>query len=247
MKLITLNTWGGRITKEFLRFLEAQRESADIFCLQEIYNNATHIHIEQGGIDPDLTLYNDIEKALPEYQGYFRPHYLETYGLAIFVKNTVPVIEEDEFFVHLYKGFMPKGDVGYHARNVQRINIKTENEDVHIFNFHGLWNGLGKDDSESRLLQSWKLVEYIRSYEGKKILCGDFNLSPDTESIKLVEDTPLRNLVKEYGVTSTRSTFYKKENRFADYIFVNDQVDVSDFKVLPDEVSDHSPLALEFK
>src|SRR5690606_5072057 len=111
--------------------------------------------------------------------------------------------------------------VGNHARNVQRISIKQDDEDLHIFNFHGLWNGSGKGDSDPRLEQSRKLIEYIQSYEGKKVLCGDFNLSPDTKSLKMVEDIPLRNLVKEYGVTSTRTSFYDKENRFADYILVN--------------------------
>ena len=247
MKIITLNTWGGRITKDLLDFLETHRESSDIFCFQEIYHKATHVHVAQGSIDPDLTLFDDIEKILPEHQSYFRPHYLETYGLASFVKRKLPVIEEDEFFVHHYKGFEPGEVVGNHARNVQRISIKQENENLHIFNFHGLWNGGGKGDSEPRLRQSRKLIEYIRSYEGKKVLCGDFNLSPDTESLKMIEDIPLRNLVKEYNITSTRTSFYDKENRFADYILVNEKVDVTDFRVLPDEVSDHSPLALEFK
>ncbi len=246
MKLITLNTWGGRVTKELLEFLEKNHGSTDIFCFQEIYHQATHVHVAQGGIDPDLTLFDDIEKALPNHQSYFRPHYLETYGLATFVKKDIPVDEEDEFFVHHYKGFEPENVVGNHARNVQRISINQDGENLHIFNFHGLWNGGGKSDSEPRLEQSKKLSEYIKSYEGKKVLCGDFNLSPDTESLKIVEDMPLRNLVKEYGVTSTRTSFYEKENRFADYVFVNDKVSVSDFKVLPDEVSDHSPLMLEF-
>jgi len=247
MKIITLNTWGGRITKELIDFLGKHKEQTDIFCFQEIYHRATHVHVEQGGIDPDLTLYDDIEKILPDYQGYFRPHYLETYGLAVFVKKNIHVSAEDEFFVHHYKGFVPGEVVGNHARNVQSVSIKQPDGDLHIFNFHGLWNGGGKGDSEPRLEQSRKLAEYIRKFEGKKVLCGDFNLLPDTESLKLVEEIPLRNLVKEYGITSTRTSFYTKENRFADYILVNEAVKVVDFKVLPDEVSDHSPLMVELQ
>ncbi len=40
------------------------------------------------------------------------------------------------------------------------------------------------------------------------ILCGDFNLMPDTKSIEILE-TGMQNLVKNYNVTSTRSSFYK--------------------------------------
>lgn len=246
MRLITLNTWGGRIKKELAEFLNKNSNSTDIFCFQEIYNRATHIHLAQGGIDPNLNLFDDLEKILTNHRGYFRPSYLETYGLATFVNKNISTIEEGEFFVHKNKGFMPGKIVAKHARNVQYISIRQNNDNLHVFNFHGLWNGLGKDDSEDRLEQSRKLKQYIQKFEGKKIICGDFNLSPDTESLKILERTPLRNLIKEYKVTSTRTSFYEKDNRFADYIFTNNKVNVVDFKVLKDEVSDHSPLVLNF-
>ena len=56
----------------------------------------------------------------------------------------------------------------------------------------------------------------------------------------------MRNLVKEYEITSTRTSFYKKsEDKHADYIFVSNGIEVKDFRVLPEEVSDHSALYLE--
>ena len=57
----------------------------------------------------------------------------------------------------------------------------------------------------------------------------------------------MRNLIKEYGITSTRTSFYEKENKFADHAFVSSDIEVVDFKVLPDEVSDHAALYLEIK
>ena len=55
----------------------------------------------------------------------------------------------------------------------------------------------------------------------------------------------LRNLTREYAVTSTRSSHYSKNGKFADYIFTSADVRVLDFHVLEDEVSDHLPLLLE--
>jgi endonuclease/exonuclease/phosphatase family metal-dependent hydrolase len=81
---------------------------------------------------------------------------------------------------------------------------------------------------------------------GAKILCGDFNLLPDTDSLAILEQG-MRNLVKEYRVTSTRSQFYEKPDRFADYILVSPEVIVEDFQVLDEAVSDHLPLLLEFR
>ncbi len=63
----------------------------------------------------------------------------------------------------------------------------------------------------------------------------------------MIEDLPTRNLIKEYSVQSTRSSYYKKELRFADYMFVSPEVNITDFKVLPDEVSDHLAMYLDFK
>ncbi len=57
----------------------------------------------------------------------------------------------------------------------------------------------------------------------------------------------MRNLVKEYRVTSTRSQLYKKPDKFADYILVSPEVIVEDFKVLEEEMSDHLPLLLTFQ
>jgi endonuclease/exonuclease/phosphatase family metal-dependent hydrolase len=56
----------------------------------------------------------------------------------------------------------------------------------------------------------------------------------------------MTNLVTKFGVTSTRSSHYLKEEKFADYILVSPHVEVNDFQVLQEEVSDHLPLLLEF-
>jgi endonuclease/exonuclease/phosphatase family metal-dependent hydrolase len=41
-------------------------------------------------------------------------------------------------------------------------------------------------------------------------------------------------------------SFYEKPEKFADYMFVSKGIAVRDFQVLPDEVSDHAPLFLDF-
>jgi len=59
----------------------------------------------------------------------------------------------------------------------------------------------------------------------------------------------MRNLIKDYDITSTRSKLYTKHKKpvlFADYIFTSPEIEVRDFKVLPDVVSDHLPLLLDY-
>jgi endonuclease/exonuclease/phosphatase family metal-dependent hydrolase len=56
-----------------------------------------------------------------------------------------------------------------------------------------------------------------------------------------------RDLIKEYGITSTRTSLYPKPNKFADYVFVSKGIEIVDFKILSDEISDHTPLELEIR
>ena len=89
------------------------------------------------------------------------------------------------------------------------------------------------------------MKDFLNTLDAPVILCGDFNLRPDTESIKILEEN-MHNLVKDYNIQSTRTSLYPKAERFADYILTSNEIIVQDFKVLPDEVSDHSPLWVEF-
>jgi exonuclease III len=256
MNVISLNIWGGRAGKEgLLKFFEDHRDTTDIFCLQEVWSD--RFTVFEGRLAGGVPINNEgimvhalqeIAATLPDHIPYFRTRLLDDYGLCMFVRNSLEVIEEGDIFVHLFKGYVPPEgeDIGRHAANLQYVTINDQNGPVTVLNFHGLWNGLGKGDSEERLAQSDRIIEYINSLKNPSVVCGDFNLTPDTESIKKFDDAGLENLIKTYGVTSTRTSLYTKPGKFADYVFVSDGVTVNDFKVLPDEVSDHAPLFLDF-
>lgn len=155
------------------------------------------------------------------------------------------MINEGDVFVYKERGHMPSGDLGNHARNIQYATTIADGGPVTVINFHGLWNGNGKTDTKDRLRQSRNILEFAKHIENPLILCGDFNLLPDTESIRILERAGLRNLISEFGVTSTRTSFYSKPQKFADYVFISKDIQLKDFKVLPGEVSDHSPLLVE--
>ena len=132
----------------------------------------------------------------------------------------------------------------YYPRIVQTIVLKGHPV---VFNFHGV-PGNDKKDSAERELQSARLREVLRRFAGEKILVGDFNLRPDTEAIRGLEKS-MKNLVVESGFISTRTKYYneRESQPFADYAFVTPGITVKEFKVLPDEVSDHAPLFIEFE
>lgn len=255
MKILTLNTWGGRAGKEgLLSFIAEQKKTVDVFCLQEMWS-ASYAHLGEymaGGVDMSKVEIMDhgvqeIRALLDDYQTFFHPHHGDNYGLLTFVRNEIEVQETGEVFVYKYKGHVPTGDVGNHARNIQYVKIVHDGEPLYVLNFHGLWNGKGKTDSEDRINQSNKAVLFIQGLQGEVVFCGDFNLLPDTQSIKILEDAGLRNLIRENNIKSTRTSLYTKPEKFADYVFVSKGVEVKKFVVLHDEVSDHAPLVVEIE
>ena len=241
MKIISLNTWAGVVIDPLLDFFSKYSE-VDVFCLQEIYSKAEGKTEKHPELDMKLDLFERIEERLKDtHDGYFRPAHKDYYGQAIFVKKSVPVYEEGDILI--YQNSDPEGR-GRHSRNLQYIRTSVNGGPLVIANLHGLWNGMGKTDTDDRLEQGRRITEFVGSRSEEVVVVGDFNLNPDTQSLAIVEEG-MRNLIKEYGITSTRTSFYEKEGKFADYALVSPNVAVVDFKVLPDEVSDHAALYLE--
>jgi endonuclease/exonuclease/phosphatase family metal-dependent hydrolase len=242
MKLICLNTWGGVVKDGLHGFITKQAADTDIFCFQEVFDNA---HVSTLG-DIDKDLYTTIAKLLPEHKGYYAPFQHDDEGLAIFIKPHIKINETNNVFVYRKLNAMANEDRTTLGRNIQYVQFTKNDQDYTVINFHGLWNGVGKTDTPERLNQSRNIREFIETRaKGRVVLVGDFNLEPDTESIDILEKG-MRNLIKEYGITSTRSHYHKWPNRLADYAIVSQDLQVVRFEVLQVTASDHLPLILEF-
>ena len=132
VKLICLNTWGGRAGREkLLAFLDAHRD-ADVVCLQEVWS-ARYQGLDgasAGGrpLDQDAIMVNgrqEIAELLDGHAVFFHPHHLDDYGLMTLVATRLEVVESGDVFVHRERGFIPEGDIGHHARNVQFVTVAT--------------------------------------------------------------------------------------------------------------------------
>ena len=102
---------------------------------------------------------------------------------------------------------------------------------MQVTNVHGLVNGWGKTDSSSRLEQTRTILSLAGLDDKPTILLGDFNLSLNSDCIALIEHQ-FTNLIRQNKVQSTRSAFYSKPDRYADYIFLSPQLNCIDFAVL---------------
>ncbi len=241
MKLMTLNIWGGHVRDPLLKFIEVQQE-VDFFCLQEVYNQA-QAKISNDNREVCLNIFSELHALLPNHEPFFRPLVNGVYGIGMFVKKDVKIVEEGELTIFENPNYSGCGPT--HSRNLQWIKCHINNTSHYIMNVHGLWNGRGKSDSPERICQSQKIRQFVEEVEGPTILCGDFNLRPDTESIRILKKD-MKDLIQMYGVDSTRTRFYEKEEKFADYIFTSPEIKINHFQILKDEVSDHCPLLIDF-
>lgn len=258
MKLISLNTWGGKLYQPLIEFVKKAAGTTDVFCFQEVYFSEVP-RPEIPWIRANLAL--ELKNALSDFLMVERLAVEGSYardemankdvriGEAIFIKKSLSVIESGGFHTYTEDRESAKEKIEMATGNFQFVKIKDAHKTYFIGNIHGLWLPGSKSDTPKRIEQSDRLQAAIREFHGKKVLCGDFNLEPGTRSITML-NSDMRDLIKEYNVKTTRNRYYgdmeKYADHIADYMFVSPDVHVTDFRVLTDEVSDHSPLLLKF-
>ena len=254
MKLITLNLWGGKLFGSLVEFVNKQKDDVDVFCFQDcLFGSNAEFSPIQGG---RLNLFSELQTILNDFNGRIYRNPEESYfhgellspdvgcGQVIFVRKKYQVIEQGGFRSHPESLYHKGGNLV--SGRCQWVKIAdTDSSLFTIMNLHGLWQRNSyKKDTPERLEQSQKIREFFGTSTQKNILCGDFNIVHDGNAISLLEEGMV-NLVKKHNITSTRSEHYPKEEKFADYILVSDTIEVKNFTVLPDVVSDHLPLFLE--
>ena len=265
MRIICLNGWGGKLHDDVADYIRAA--SPDVLCLQEVVHTPAST---KGWLD-----YRDGDHILPQRANFFRdiaavlPDHVATFcpaaqgdlwdgeeaipsqwGLATFVHQHYPVIGQIQTFIH--KAFSPDG-YGEHprSRNAHAVRLYDFERQwpVCVIHTHGLRDLNGKMDTPERCAQAHKLADLVKAiaeHGDRIVLCGDFNVEPDSETFDSLRRAGLVDLVMAGGHTGTRTSHYKKPGRFADYMLINDVVEVRRFEVVTKpEVSDHCPLLLE--
>lgn len=264
MQVMCLNAWGGTLHHLLLPYLTAQ--APDILCLQEVvhspqsrksaleYRDGAHILPQQAN------LLRDVSAALPDHVTVFCPaaqgvlwdgdvSVPSQWGLATFVHRRLTVIGQVQGFVH--KDYGADG-FGEHPRSRSAHGVRVYDDQakrvVSVTQMHGLRDLRGKMDTSERHAQALRLIamSHQLSQPGDtRILCGDFNVEPDSETLRLIAEDGLTELVTQRGFDGTRTRHYEKPGRFADYMAIDRPEAVISFDVIHDpEVSDHCPLVL---
>lgn len=239
---MTLNVWQGRLERVLLKHLETQ--DIDFAAMQE----AVSLDGKSGGL---VSSYQKIGDSLGLSQQFFSPTAAtklgdRSIGFGNVIYSNLPFVQTNTTFTRgEYKDNFDFNVDDHNLRAFQHVLVEVSGKPLHILNHHGHHIDAHKLGDEETLRQVKQIADYIEHLEGAVVLCGDFNLAPESESIKLL-DTNLRNLSVEYGLKTTRSALtYKKE--VCDYIFVNDGIDVKNFSMDETIISDHNALILDFE
>ena len=243
MKILQLNIWGGKLGRNISNLIK--REDADVLCLQEVVS-------APGG---QTFFFEDLEE-ISEFTGY--PHVYHTpskefnfmnrkatWGDAILCRQ--PFQSANSFCTYLEKAenFDFLGDRDYNAgRSLQHVTIENNGKTLHVLNHHGHHLHGHKNGDEETMRQCGLIADYIKELEGQVVLCGDFNLVAESESLEQINQL-LVNHVKERGVVTTRTPLTHKTEA-CDFIFTSPDIEIKDFQVLDDIVSDHKALVVEF-
>jgi endonuclease/exonuclease/phosphatase family metal-dependent hydrolase len=247
MRLICLNTFCGKVREPLLEFLRAEAAQTDIFCLQETWRNNNAIN--NGRRD----LLTTIQEILPDFDLYFAPilfdlNFVEEanidMGQAMLVRKNIKVIKHGQVTVNPGYGPEPEWAPGM-RREMQFGKIEVADKTLNVFNLHGI-SRWPKTDSWEREAQSWIVRNLMDKFTGPKILCGDFNLQPDTESVAVLKKG-MRSLTDDYGIKTTRGRYRQFDEHISDYMIVSPEIKVLDFQVPDIIISDHLPLILDFE
>lgn len=260
MKVIFLNIWSGKVYEPLMEYLRDESRDTDFFCLQEVFDSP-HAHTVSWGGRADI--FTHLKNALPGFTPYYTvavenydgdapTNFPLTHGIAIFARQNIAIASHGDFLISGEDWHGP-GTSEIFPHKLQYVRFKKDGALHTLANLHGTAILGNKLDTPARIAQSQKIVDFLNSERGRKIIGGDFNLMPDTESIRMIEHTNMRNLIKEYAVTDTRGAIaherYSASERqyFADFVFVSLDMRITSFTVPHIGVSDHLPLVVEWK
>ena len=264
VRIVSLNAWGGRLYAELEDFVT--HIDADVLCLQEVFHapdTALSVLPDGNGRTLRPNLFDNVRRALSSYQASFCPAaggYLNDrtttdvpvfYGIATFIRRTMAVLESRSGFVFGSFRAKPIGNPPL-PRTAHAFRLWDHGGDLPIViaHAHGLWDPRGKMDTPERDVQANRLKALVDSVVAdcrRVVICGDLNILPESRVITAFREWyRLEELVTTRGHNDTRTSYYPKKQRYADYMLVSHDVRVLGFDVPAwPEVSDHRPLILD--
>jgi endonuclease/exonuclease/phosphatase family metal-dependent hydrolase len=225
LKAVSLNVWRGARMEELKAFIAKHAPTTHIFSLQEA-SPETRL-----ALAPSLAEFTSFTYAKPAYgNGKFEMATYVRQGLG--ATGTRVLFHEDRTTGAALVTDIHQGD-----------------KSLRVVNVHGIaYQGDKKTDNPARIRQSRKIIETATG-AGPALVIGDFNLGKETQSVQMFSGAGFKDLIDEYGIETTRNENawgrFPEKQLYADFAFVSPGVEVTNFMVPGDVVSDHQALIAE--
>lgn len=238
---------------------------ADILCLQEVTrkidSNVNSAYISKPTIDlanpkliysffAPLWLVRNFNKSNFHRQKLFSINYSGFLEFGTYIRTRCPIIFGQNIFIQDHLTYQtewsnwPETD----SRAIQVADIRLDNnQKLRLINYHGIWTK-DKQGNKQTVIACRKILKIAQAVGHPSLICGDFNLFPDTPSMQVLS-REYRSLVDEFNIKSTRpetNELSGAKRNVVDYILVDPRIKVNHFAVLTETVSDHLPLYLDF-
>ena len=230
MRILSLNTWYGERALELRAFLLSQLDLTDVFCFQEANGD---------GIEEVMAeLF-----ASPQFQTATVSKFIDAhrdYCLYTISKAPVKLLRQ--------QSLLGQNDADTGAALAVEFDIGGK--PLVVVNVHGMPYPGDKLDSEGRLRQTEQILAWLSDHSSPIVVCGDFNLLPDTQSVKHFTSAGYQDLIKNYAIPTTRNQLAwdkhpDSKQLFADYAFVSPNLEVTGFSVPDSDASDHLPMIID--
>lgn len=263
MRILSLNAWGGARFDALAAWLPSC--GADLICLQEVTQTSglggwTTFADGERTLPQRADLFADVSDLLPHHRGHFVAsdtgpitdpdgrRWQQDFGIATFAHERLRLIDAGSTFIH--GSFTEHLDWWVQDRPRVAHGVRVADGEVGLtvtlVHLHGLRDPGGKGDTPARLAQAGRIVDVVSGLRGPRdevVVCGDFNLLPDSRTFDLLAGIGLTDLV---GDADTRTSWYPRSIRHASYMLVSAPSRVHRFEVIAaPEVSDHRALLLE--
>lgn len=229
MKILSLNAWHGKRYQELKDFLSSELETTDIFCFQE--TNGDNMEQIMAELFDDSRFSFTHTTKTTDTDRY--------YSLHTFIKKPLQLLHSEPLF----------DDNDPETGQALAAKIKIDDTTtIAVVNIHGVpFLVDDKLDTEGRLRQTETIIDWLQKSNLPSVICGDFNLLPEAKSVTNFPAANYRNLIADYGIATTRNRLAWERHPdniqlFADYTFTSFDIQVKEFSVPENEVSDHLPM-----
>lgn len=132
------------------------------------------------------------------------------------------------------------------------VVFNLEGQNIHFINTHLVW-GPTPEDEPYKVEQGKKLYDYVKNLSESFVLSGDFNVTPDSQIVKWLDELGTNHAVKA-GVTNTLNPNTHRVRKLfppglaVDFLYTHPSLKVSNFQLIdtPD-LSDHLGLSIEIE